>query len=277
MGSIWVTGDTHGDYSRFCKAPFPIQNEMTRDDYIIICGDFGIWDDSKSQQYKLDELDARNFTTLFVDGNHENYDMLCTEQYKKFMRGESWEDADCGDFPIIPKFGGYVQQVRPNIFHLMRGEVYEIHGKKIFVFGGAASHDIRDGILDRDNFATDDEFYEMCYQYRRTAREYRIAHMDWWKEEIPNQDEMRHGMESLAKHDFKVDYIFSHCAPTSTCYLMGYRGHDNATDYLQKVYEKTAFGKWYFGHYHRDISLNLEMHLMYHSIIPIFDTEKPSF
>ncbi len=38
---IYITGDTHADFSKFNEDRFPIQNEMTKDDYVIICGDFG--------------------------------------------------------------------------------------------------------------------------------------------------------------------------------------------------------------------------------------------
>ncbi len=38
---IYITGDTHADFSRFEENKFPIQSEMTKNDYIIICGDFG--------------------------------------------------------------------------------------------------------------------------------------------------------------------------------------------------------------------------------------------
>ena len=44
MNMIYVTGDTHGDFSRFSLDAFPEQSTMTTDDYMIICGDFGgIW------------------------------------------------------------------------------------------------------------------------------------------------------------------------------------------------------------------------------------------
>ena len=38
---IYITGDTHSDFTRFAEEKFPIQTEMTKDDCIIICGDFG--------------------------------------------------------------------------------------------------------------------------------------------------------------------------------------------------------------------------------------------
>ena len=40
---IYITGDTHGDWmSRLNVHVFPEQKEMTKDDTVIICGDFGI-------------------------------------------------------------------------------------------------------------------------------------------------------------------------------------------------------------------------------------------
>lgn len=74
---IYITGDTHGNWMcRLRMSSFPEQEGMTKKDYIIICGDFGIWDNSKREKFNLDWLDSRPFTTLFVSGNHENYDIL---------------------------------------------------------------------------------------------------------------------------------------------------------------------------------------------------------
>ena len=38
---IYITGDTHSNFSRFEIERFPIQEQMTKNDYVIICGDFG--------------------------------------------------------------------------------------------------------------------------------------------------------------------------------------------------------------------------------------------
>ena len=75
---IFITGDTHRQdiLHRFNIENFPIQKEMTKNDYVIILGDFGIWDNSKEENYILDWLDNKNFTTLFIDGNHENFSLL---------------------------------------------------------------------------------------------------------------------------------------------------------------------------------------------------------
>lgn len=42
---IYITGDTHGGFQRFGSKYFPQQTQMGRNDYMIICGDFGgLWD-----------------------------------------------------------------------------------------------------------------------------------------------------------------------------------------------------------------------------------------
>ena len=78
---IYVTGDTHADFKhRFNTRNFPEQKEMTKEDYVIICGDFGgIWDvgwESKNEKHWLDWFEERSYTLLFVDGNHENKEEL---------------------------------------------------------------------------------------------------------------------------------------------------------------------------------------------------------
>ena len=143
---IYCTGDTHGNWNRFSTDIFPEQKEMTRDDFVIICGDFGLWADTKEEKYWLDWLNDKPFTTLFVDGNHENFTRLNNE------------------FEVVGFHGGKAHKVRDNIYHLIRGYVFDICDKKIFTFGGAKSHDIDDGIIDPANFKTKKDFQE---EYKR--------------------------------------------------------------------------------------------------------------
>ncbi|CAJ1315750.1 metallophosphoesterase family protein [Paenibacillus nuruki] len=124
---IYITGDIHGTHSvntRFNRWNFPEQKKLNKQDVVIIAGDFGlIWNGDKEDQYWLKWLDqTKSFTTLFIDGNHENFDLL--EQYPI----ESWQ-------------GGLVHRINNSVLHLMRGQVYEIEGLTFFTFGGAASHD----------------------------------------------------------------------------------------------------------------------------------------
>ena len=69
---IYITGDCHADFRRFNTEIFPEQHEMTMEDYVIICGDFGgIWDkdkESSREKWWLDWLEAKSYTILFVCG-----------------------------------------------------------------------------------------------------------------------------------------------------------------------------------------------------------------
>ena len=73
---IYVTGDTHGDWSRFSMKNFPMQKEMNRNDYVIVCGDFGIWDNSNAENYWLNWLSDKSFILLFIDGNNDDFHII---------------------------------------------------------------------------------------------------------------------------------------------------------------------------------------------------------
>ena len=245
---IYITGDTHSDFSRFTEENFPIQSEMTKDDYIIICGDFGgVWtleEESRREKEALDWLNNKNFTTLFVDGNHENYTRLY-------------------NYPIEEWKGGKVHKIRDSVLHLMRGEIFDIDNKKIFAFGGARSHDIQDGILNLDE-------EEKIYEYRKRGAYFRIRDFSWWDLELPTNQEMENGIENLEKINYKVDYIISHCCPTSIQALINstYK-RDILTEYLQQISEKCTFKRWYFGHYHDYKQVNSQFTLLYENIVPL--------
>lgn len=36
----FITGDTHGDFSRLLPAAFHEQRDLTKEDYLILCGDY---------------------------------------------------------------------------------------------------------------------------------------------------------------------------------------------------------------------------------------------
>ena len=241
---------------------------MTKDDYIIICGDFGgVWElDTEGEQWReqfagnnhnarvkcenmqLDWLESRPFTTLFVDGNHENYDRL-------------------NAYPVEEWHGGRVHKVRPSVIHLMRGEIFDLCDRTFFAFGGASSHDIRGGILEP---AASDYKEKLNEAYKGTAP-FRINHVSWWKEELASNEEKINGFKNLEKHYYNVDFIVSHCCSTSTQNILGgglYKP-DHETDYLDEVRAKTEFKKWFFGHYHANRNVNDKEICIYEQIIRI--------
>lgn len=117
---IYITGDVHGDFARFKD---PMLKKLRKQDALIICGDFGfIWDGSKNEKKLLKKIGRMRCNVLFVEGSHENYDLL--EQYET----EEW----CG---------GNTRHISGRLRQLMRGQVYEIAEKTVFAFGGGQSDD----------------------------------------------------------------------------------------------------------------------------------------
>jgi len=226
---VFVTGDTHSAFGRFRAKSFSEQKKMTREDCVIICGDFGgVWCDSAEERYWLDWLENKPFTTLFVDGNHKNFTML------NALPERDWH-------------GGKVHEVRPHVLHLVRGQAFQIGDATFFVMGGAASHDLQGGVLDPA-----DPGFERERRRRRCLRQvFRVKGKTWWPEELPNHAEYEQAENTLARLNYQTDYIITHCAPSS---IIRRRypeyGTDRLTDFLEKVREKTVFRAWAFGHYH---------------------------
>ena len=125
MSRIFITGDTHGDidFHKLNSKNFPQGKELTKEDYVIVCGDFGIcWDGGAQDKYLREWYESKPWTTLFIDGNHENFSLL-------------------SQYPEEDFFGGKVHRISPSILHLERGEIFMLNGKTFFAMGGASSID----------------------------------------------------------------------------------------------------------------------------------------
>lgn len=114
----------------------------------------------------------------------------------------------------------------PKIIHLMRGQVFEIYGKKIFTFGGAYSID----------------------KYMR------IPGFSWWPEEMPTDLEMEEGNRNLSMYNYEVDYILTHTASEDTMSIFHLDNNNNKrlNNYLEYVRENVKYNHWYMGHLHRN-------------------------
>lgn len=252
-GRVFVTGDCHGDFRKFNTKNFPLQKELDKEDYMIICGDFGgIWDinaESFEEKYWLDWLNDKNYTTLFIDGNHENYDRLYA--YEK----NEWQ-------------GGWVHTIRPSVLHLMRGYIFDIADRSFFAMGGASSHDIAGGILN----PKDINFKQKRKILNDRNVQYRIKDISWWEQELPSDSEYLVAEDNLKKAGYEIDYIITHCCNTTTQYRFdsaeGYSA-DALTDYFETVMKKCKYKRWFFGHYHNDMTLPEKQTLLYDRIVEI--------
>jgi hypothetical protein len=228
---IFITGDTHGEFSKLSNTNWPISTLLTRDDYIIVTGDAGLIFhpvQSKDEIYWTKWISKKPWNLLMIDGNHENHPKL-------------------NQLPREEKFGGIVGKIADNIYHLRRGEIYEIEGKKILTFGGAASID----------------------------KAYRTDGISWWAEEVPNYADMENCYRSMEKHNNSVDYIIAHTCPQALApVIAGRRGSIAFDDPTQRMLDHITSGctfrHFFCGHWHEDVSYG-NYHFLYNKIANLKD------
>lgn len=225
---IFVTGDLHIplDVKKLASKQFPEQKNLTKEDFVIITGDFGgIWDlqPSSEERYWLKWLDEKPFTTLFVDGNHENFNRL-------------------NQFPSEEFHGGRAQKISETVWHLMRGEIYHIEGKTIFALGGASSHD--------KQYRKE----EISWWKEELPSEEELSHAR------ENLDKFHHKVDVILTHCAPTHMQNLLITDRSGEY---HPKGDSLTQYLEWIYENVQYDQWYFGHYHQDLSLDDKHHCLY--------------
>ena len=220
---IFVTGDTHGEFTRFSSHNFQKGKSLSKDDFVIVCGDFGlIWQNipSKEEKYWINWLDSKPWTTLFVDGNHSNHPRL-------------------NSLEKIEKFDGIVGKVSDSIFHLRRGEIYNIENRSVFCMGGAASYD----------------------------KHLRVEGISWWKEEIISNDDINNALNHLEGISF-IDIIITHTLPKNLVPFYQ-KEIDPTTIFLQHIFDNFNWNHWFCGHWHFDETFDKNVQVLYHKIVKV--------
>lgn len=222
---VYITGDTHGDMSIFKS---PKLRKLNDEDILIVCGDFGfLWDDSEKEKKNLEALCKKKYTICFVDGAHENFDML--NKYKPYRFK-----------------GGNAHKISQNIYHLMRGEIFTFCGKTFFCMGGGDSDD----------------------------GDMRTEGQTWFKEELPNAEELMNGALNLKDNNYIVDYVITHEPPALAKDFI--KLHSNTqmkqsvlNTYLQELMKNVEYNHWYFGSLHTDLQISKSMTAVFQEIIKI--------
>ena len=230
---IYVTGDMHGDESRLYDSQW---RKLKSVDVLIVCGDFGyLWNGGKNEKSVIEYLGSRKFTVCFVDGTHENFGKIerCHETIWK---------------------GGHVHRISGNLFHLMRGQIFNIDGISIFTFGGGESDD----------------------REVRSVEEHGI----WFKEELPTPDQLAVGAHNLDAAGLKVDYIITHEPPllvkSSMLLRRGLPERVNKLNgYFEELAKSVEFNHWYFGSLHENRLVTSKFTCLFDKIIPLGSKEQP--
>ncbi len=221
---LYFTGDMHGDMQRLSKQKV---KKLKSSDTLIVCGDFGfIWDDSKQENKNLDKLSKLPFNICFVDGTHENFKLL-------------------SGYPVILWNGGAAHKIRNNIYHLMRGQLYDIDGKKIFTLGGGENPDLE--------LKEDEEIID--------------------RPEVPSKDEMLAGVSAIEKAGYKVDYIVTHEPPAKIGDFLMLSEKESSTvtalgAFLDELSAQTEYKKWFFGSLHIDKHISASMASVFTEMLP---------
>ncbi len=223
---VYVTGDIHGDIERFNTSA---AKRLKKGDTLIICGDFGfIWNGGVEEAKLLTKLSNKKYNVCFIDGTHENFKILNTAEVSE------WN-------------GGKVHHLGGNLYHLMRGQIYEIEGKTFFTMGGGESPDI----------------------------DIRIANNTWSAEESPSQQELLEGAENIDKAGNKVDYIITHepSARIKDFILLADKSSQNRVTllntYLEELGNSCEFKKWYFGSLHLDKHISSSQTAVFNNILEV--------
>ena len=225
---FYITGDTHGQFERI--EYFCYDNGTTKQDTLIILGDVGINYYGGKRDLEIKNMLAKLPITLFcIKGNHEQY-AGNLPQYDLV----DWNDGKV-----------YVEYEFPNLLFAKDGEIYNINGQKTIVIGGAYSVD----------------------KYFRLERGY-----NWFADEQPSEKTKQLVEQKLKNHNWEVNLVLSHTCPRRYepiewfLSVVKQDSVDKSTEnWLDSIFEKLNFNKWYCGHYHGEKQID-KIEFMFNSI-----------
>lgn len=203
---LYVTGDMHGDYERFSSSKL---KKLKKNDVLFVCGDFGfIWDGSKKENKILKKIGNLKYTVCFIDGTHENFKLL-------------------NEYEEVEFHGGKAHHICGNLYHLMRGQMFDFDGKSVFTMGGGEKPD----------------------------SDFRLE--EWEDDEIPSRDELMEGVRNLNAHNNTVDIIITHEPPTKLKEFLRLKDKETVevtilNTYFTELDAGNHFSHWYFGSMHID-------------------------
>lgn len=225
---IWITGDTHGDFSRFetfCK-----EHGTTTDDIMIILGDVGLNYFAGNKSHREKEKAARYPLTFFcIHGNHERRpSSIKTYRTGEFHGGRIWYEEEF-----------------PNLIFARDGEIFNLDGHDTIVIGGAYSVDkyIR---LERGW-----EWFpnEQPSQAIKVDVEAALNRRGWAVDTV---------LSHTCPRIFEPTEIFDPCFDDSLI--------DKSTeDWLAMLESRMSYNRWFCGHFHIEKRVD-KLRFMYEEI-----------
>lgn len=241
MSRVFITGDTHGniDINKLNSKCFSVGCTLTKNDIVIICGDAGfVWYGDDRDSKFIDWISNKPWTTVYVDGNHENFNALCK-------------------YPIVNFKGARAHKINDSLYHIIRGEIMTINSKSYFCFGGAPSSD-------RDYRTENVSWWPQELPIKEEIDNAYINLMS-----------VNNKVDFIITHDVpsKINMLLGFNGPNMSNYDIEYI---NISNYLMYIYENVAFKYWFAGHYHVDESFD-NINILYNDIIEIIDDNYSKF
>lgn len=235
----YLTGDCHGDFTRFYKLNQAVPEGETWG--VIILGDagFNFWLSKSEQKMKKRIMYSYpNLVFYCVRGNHEERPSNLVNITHIFDKNVQ------GIIAIEPDY--------PHIRYLEDGFVYHINNKKTLILGGAYSVD----------------------KYYRLARAAAGYYAGWFESEQLTEAEMKRIQALHGNEDFNL--ILSHTCPFSwmptdlflSC--IDQSQVDNSMELWMDSFKDTiTYNKWCFGHFHDDRWVNDKVRMLFIDIVPL--------
>ena len=198
---VYVTGDMHGDYSCFKRRAL---RRLKKGDTLIVCGDFGfLFDDSKKEEKWLKKIGRQRYNTVFVEGVHDNLNLI--EKYP----AEEWN-------------GGMTHIISGRLRHLCRGNIFNVDGLTLFVFGGGEPPTAND--------------------------------VPWGDRLLPSQEDIDSAQKRLRAAGSKADYIITHCCghKLKSLLTMVESNANVMDDFFDEIRKNVSYKGWMFAGYHID-------------------------
>lgn len=218
MGRVFITGDTHGVFTRiktFCN-----MIDTSTDDIMVILGDVGLnfYLDGRDIEQK-EFLAKLPLTFLCLHGNHEERAWNTGTYNPKYITSDTFSGAV------------WIEDKYPNIWFLNDIEEFMLHNTRVLAISGA---------------------YSIDKKYRL------MNGIHWFQSEQIRPKEMQQYLDNLSKVERpQFDAILSHTCPFQHMPTEAFLPNvnqaevDNRTEhFLEDIEKKVQYGEWYCGHFH---------------------------
>ena len=231
---VYVTGDTHIpiDIRKLSYKNWPEGRTLSKSDYLIVMGDFGLlWknEPDRLEKYWTEWLNKKKWTTLWINGNHENYHRL-------------------SNLPQVEMFGSTVGIVSDSIYHLKNGYIYTIEGNTFFCMGGADS-------IDR---AGRTEGVSWWPEEQPSSAELNLG--------LDNLEKYNNKVDYILTHTLPTNIVQKLVQCLDLSFLAS--RPDPLWKYLEHIYEIVTFEQHLAGHWHSNQVID-KCHILYEDIIKI--------